>query len=190
MICCCGLFHFQRVPESAAWPPPSLDAITPCLMECLLFVMRDHPVRLSTNKHHQLNITSADTIRLQRSEVLTVQCSRANEGSGQKKLTLQPNKKGRLTTVWFAELEEFTGKESAEIRSYWIACSPSEQRFAKGSEENHMDKYDVGLKKRLEEYLLKSTESLQDTAARDFRVANRMEALERLRVSNPFDRAN
>lgn len=184
MICCCGLFHFQRVPESAAWSPPSLDAITPCLMECLLFLMRDQP------DCQQINITSADTIRPQHSEVLTGQCSRANEGSGQKKLTLQPNKKGRLTTVWFAELEEFTGKESAEIRSYWIACSPSEQRFAKGSEENHMDKYDVGLKKRLEEYLLKSTESLQDTAARDFRVANRMEALERLRVSNPFDRAN
>ena len=78
MICCCGLFHFQRMPESAAWSPPSPDAITPCLMECLLFLMRDQP------DCQQINITSADTIRPQHSEVLTGQCSRANGGSGQK----------------------------------------------------------------------------------------------------------
>ena len=73
MICCCGLFHFQRVPESAAWSPPSLDAITTCLMESLLFVMRDQ------SDFQQINITNADTIRLQHSEVLTVQYSSTNE---------------------------------------------------------------------------------------------------------------
>ena len=49
-------------------------------------------------------------------------------------------------------------------RSYWIAWNPSEQRFAKGSEENHMNQYNVELKQRLEEYLLKFTEALQDAA--------------------------
>ena len=74
-------------------------------------------------------------------------------------------------------------------RSYWIAWNPSEQRFAKGSEENHMNQYNVGLKQRLEEYLLKSTEALRDAAARDVRVSSASSALERLRSSNPFDRA-
>ena len=41
-----------------------------------------------------MNITSADTICLQHSELLTVQCSRANGGSGQKNLTFaSPEKK-------------------------------------------------------------------------------------------------
>ena len=87
MICCCGLFHFQKVPEPAAWSPLSLDAIT-TLHNNASAVMRDQP------DFQQINITSADTIRLQHSEVLTVQCSRANGGSGQKFLTLcQPRKK-------------------------------------------------------------------------------------------------
>ena len=75
-------------------------------------------------------------------------------------------------------------------RSYWIAWNPIEQRFAESSEENHMNRYNIGLKQRLEEYLSKSTEPLQDTAAKEDRVSNAMEALERLRTSNIFDRAN
>ena len=74
-------------------------------------------------------------------------------------------------------------------RSYWIAWNPTEQRFAESSEENHMNRYNIGLKQRLEEYLSKSTEPLQDTAAKEDRVSNAMEALERLRTSNIFDRA-
>jgi len=75
-------------------------------------------------------------------------------------------------------------------RSYWIAWNPSEQRFAKGSEENHMNRYNVGLKERLEEYLLKSTAALQDAAAKEIRISSAREALERLRSSTPFDRSN
>ena len=74
-------------------------------------------------------------------------------------------------------------------RSYWIAWNPTEQRFAESSEENHMNRYNIGLKQRLEEYLSNSTEPLQDTAAKEDRVSNAMEVLERLRTSNIFDRA-
>ena len=74
-------------------------------------------------------------------------------------------------------------------RSYWIAWNPTEQRFAESSEENHMNRYNIGLKQRLEEYLSNSTEPLQDTAAKEDRVSNAMEALERLQTSNIFDRA-
>ena len=74
-------------------------------------------------------------------------------------------------------------------RSYWIAWNPTEQRFAESSEENHMNRYNIGLKQRLEEYLSKSTKPLQDTSTKEDRVSNAMEALERLRTSNIFDRA-
>ena len=75
-------------------------------------------------------------------------------------------------------------------RSYWIAWNPIEQRFAEGPEENHMNRYNVGLKQHLKEYLSKSTATLQDTTAKEDRVSNAMEALDRLWASNPFDRAN
>ena len=74
-------------------------------------------------------------------------------------------------------------------RSYWIAWNPTEQRFAESSEENHMNRYNIGLKQRLEEYLSNSTEPLQDTSTKEDRVSNAMEVLERLRTSNIFDRA-
>ena len=75
-------------------------------------------------------------------------------------------------------------------RSFWLGWNPTEQRFADCEDGERLGKELPGLKRRLEEYLSKSTESLQDTAARDVRVENAMEALERLRSSNPFDRAN
>ena len=53
-----------------------------------------------------------------------------------------------------------------------------------------MNRYNVGLKQRLEEYLSKSTAALQDAAAKDIRISSAKEALERLRASTPFDRAN
>ena len=74
-------------------------------------------------------------------------------------------------------------------RSYWIAWNPTEQRFAESSEENHMNRYNIGLKQRLEEYLSNSTEPLQDTSTKEDRVSKAMEVLERLRTSNIFDRA-
>ncbi len=75
-------------------------------------------------------------------------------------------------------------------RSFWLGWNPTEQRFADGGDSYRLYKELPGLKQRLEEYLSKSTEPLQDIAARDVRAANAMEALERLRASNPFDRAN
>jgi|TARA_B100001093_G_C26714366_1_gene964961 hypothetical protein len=53
-----------------------------------------------------------------------------------------------------------------------------------------MKRYNVGLKQHLKEYLSKSTATLQDTTAKEDRVSNAMEALDRLWASNPFDRAN
>ena len=53
-----------------------------------------------------------------------------------------------------------------------------------------MNRYNVGLKQHLKEYLSKSTTTLQDTTAKEDRVSNAMEALDRLRASNPFDIAN
>ena len=52
-----------------------------------------------------------------------------------------------------------------------------------------MNRYNIGLKQRLEEYLSNSTEPLQDTSTKEDRVSNAMEVLERLRTSNIFDRA-
>ena len=74
-------------------------------------------------------------------------------------------------------------------RSYWIAWNPTEQRFAESSEENHMNRYNIGLKQRLEEYLSNSTEPLQETSTKEDRVSNAMEVLERLRTTNIFDRS-
>ena len=75
-------------------------------------------------------------------------------------------------------------------RSFWLVWNPTEQRFADGGDSYRLYKELPGLKQRLEEYLSKSTEPLQDTAAKEDRVSNAMEALERLRTSNIFDRAN
>ncbi len=74
-------------------------------------------------------------------------------------------------------------------RSFWLGWNPTEERFA-GDDSERLGKELPGLKRRLEEYLLKSTEALQDAAARDVRISSAREALERLRTSNPFDRAN
>ena len=74
-------------------------------------------------------------------------------------------------------------------RSFWLGWNPTEQRFADGGDSYRLYKELLGLKQRLEEYLSKSTEPLQDTAAKEDRVSNAMEALERLRTSNIFDRA-
>ena len=74
-------------------------------------------------------------------------------------------------------------------RSFWFGWNPTEQRFADGGDSYRLYKELPGLKQRLEEYLSKSTEPLQDTSTKEDRVSNAMEALERLRTSNIFDRA-
>ena len=48
----------------------------------------------------------------------------------------------------------------------------------------------INLNQRLEEYLPGRAKSLQDIATKEAIVSNAIEALERLRESNPFDRAN
>ena len=73
--------------------------------------------------------------------------------------------------------------------SFWLGWNPTEQRFADGGDSYRLYKELPGLKQRLEEYLSKSTEPLQDTSTKEDRVSNAMEALERLRTSNIFDRA-
>ena len=74
-------------------------------------------------------------------------------------------------------------------RSFWLGWNPIEQRFADDGDSFRLYKELPGLKQRLKEYLSNSTEPLQDTAAKEDRVSNAMEALERLRTSNIFDRA-
>ena len=73
-------------------------------------------------------------------------------------------------------------------RSFWLGWNPTEERLA-GDDSERLGRELPGLKQRLEEYLLKSTEPLQNTAAKEDRVPNAMKALERLRTSNIFDRA-
>ena len=74
-------------------------------------------------------------------------------------------------------------------RSLWLDWNPTEQRFADGGDSYRLYKELPGLKQRLEEYLSKSTEPLQDTSTKEDRISNAMEVLERLRTSNIFDRA-
>ena len=75
-------------------------------------------------------------------------------------------------------------------RSYDFAWSSKEQRLTRVEGSFRLQSEFPDLHRCLIKYLSKSTEPLQDIAARDVRVANAMEALERLRASNPFDRAN
>ena len=65
-------------------------------------------------------------------------------------------------------------------RSFWLVWNSTEQRFADGGDSYRLYKELPGLKQRLEEYLSKSTEPLQDTAVKEDRVSNVMKALERL----------
>ena len=75
-------------------------------------------------------------------------------------------------------------------RSFWLGWNPKEQRLANGGDSYRLHQELPGLELLLKRYLLKLTEALQDTAAKGDSVSNAMEAPERLRTSNPFDRAN
>ena len=74
-------------------------------------------------------------------------------------------------------------------RSYDFAWSSKEQRLARVEGSFRLQSEFPDLHRCLIKYLSKSTEPLQDTAAKGDRVSNVMEALERLRTSNIFDRA-
>ena len=74
-------------------------------------------------------------------------------------------------------------------RSYNFAWSFKEQRLTRVEGSFRLQSEFPDLHRCLIKYLSKSTEPLQDTAAKEDRVSNAMKALERLRGSNPFDRA-
>ena len=74
-------------------------------------------------------------------------------------------------------------------RTYRLGWSPTEGRFAANADSHLLQKELPGLKILLRRHLLESSKALQDAAARDVRVSSASSALERLRSSNPFDRA-
>ena len=75
-------------------------------------------------------------------------------------------------------------------RTYRLGWSPTEGRFAANADSHLLHKELPGLKILLRRHLLESSKALQDAAARDARISNAKAALQRLRASNPFDRAN
>jgi len=73
-------------------------------------------------------------------------------------------------------------------RSYDFAWSSKEQRLTRVEGAFRLQSEFPDLHRCLINYL--STGPLQDAAARDVRISSAKEALERLRSSTPFDRAN
>ena len=70
-------------------------------------------------------------------------------------------------------------------KSYWLAYSPTRQRMAASKDAHHLAWGKPDLMRKLMRYLGKPR-----TLSKDVRVSSAKEALERLRSSNPFDRAN
>ena len=70
-------------------------------------------------------------------------------------------------------------------KSYWLAYSPTRQRMAASKDGHHLAWGKPELMRKLMRYLGKPR-----TPSKDVRVSTAKEALERLRASNPFDRAN
>lgn len=75
-------------------------------------------------------------------------------------------------------------------RTYRLGWSPTEGRFAANADSRLLHKELPGLKILLRRHLLESSKALQDAAAREARISNAKKALQRLRSSNQFDRAN
>ena len=73
-------------------------------------------------------------------------------------------------------------------RSYDFAWSSKEQRLTRVEGAFRLQSEFPDLHRCLINYL--STGPLQDAAAKDIRISSAKEALERLRASTPFDRAN
>ena len=70
-------------------------------------------------------------------------------------------------------------------KSYWLAYSPTRQRMAASKYYHHLACSKPELMRKLMRYLCKTR-----TPSKEVRISNAKEALERLRSSNPFDRAN
>ena len=69
-------------------------------------------------------------------------------------------------------------------KSYWLADSPPRQRLAASKEAHYLAWGKPELRRKLMRYLGKPR-----TPSKDVRVSTPKQALERLRASNPFDRA-
>ena len=70
-------------------------------------------------------------------------------------------------------------------RSYWLAYSPTGQRMSENKDAHHLAWGKPELIRMVMRYLGKTR-----TPSKEGRASNTKRALERLRTSNPFDRAN
>ena len=71
---------------------------------------------------------------------------------------------------------------SRKKRSYWLAWSRSEQRFARSADAWTFANDLPALKTRLTEYLSRTAESLPDKAIREIQVSVARDALKRIRA--------
>ena len=71
---------------------------------------------------------------------------------------------------------------SRKKRSYWLAWSRSEQRFARSTDSKDFANDLPALKTRLTEYLSRTAESLPDKATREIQVSVARDALKRIRA--------
>ena len=71
---------------------------------------------------------------------------------------------------------------SRKKRSYWLAWSRSEQRFARSTDSKDFANDLPALKTKLTEYLLRTAESLPDKATREIQVSVARDALKRIRA--------
>ena len=77
---------------------------------------------------------------------------------------------------------------SRKKRSYWLAWSRSEQRFARSTDAWDFANDLPALKTRLTEYLLRAAEPLPDKATREIQVSVARDALKRIRAATAVKR--
>ena len=77
---------------------------------------------------------------------------------------------------------------SRKKRSYWLAWSRSEQRFARSTNAWDFANDLPALKTKLTKYLSRAAESLPDKAIRDIRVSSARDALKRIRAATAVKR--
>ena len=77
---------------------------------------------------------------------------------------------------------------SRKKRSYWLAWSRSEQRFARSTNAWDFANDLPALKTRLTEYLLRAAEPLPDKATREIQVSVARDALKRIRAATAAKR--
>ncbi len=77
---------------------------------------------------------------------------------------------------------------SRKKRSYWLAWSRSEQRFARSTDSKDFANDLPALKNKLTEYLSWTAESLPDKATREIQVSVARDALKRIRAATAAKR--